>query len=91
MKFYALKSRVTGLYLSYDGTYRLKKPLYLKIDQVNFWIERFTNRLESYKLDEMFMESYSLSDPQVEDNRLGQIKTRIHQKAVVAKLKGYQD
>lgn len=91
MKFYTMKSRVTGLYLSNDGTYRSKKPLYLNTDQVNFWIERFTNRIESYKLDETVLESFTLNDPRVEDRNLEQRKTRIAQKAMIAKLKGYQD
>lgn len=91
MKFYTLKSRVTGLYLSYDGTYRSKKQIFFNSQQVNYWIERFTNRLESYKVDEMVMESYGLTEPRLEDKRLEQRKNRIHQKAVVAKLKGYQD
>lgn len=90
-RFYTIKSRVTSLYLSYDGTYRSKKPIFFDTRQVNYWIERFTNHIESYKVDEMVLESYGLTEPTVENKRLQNRITKVQQKVVIAKLKGYED
>lgn len=89
MKFYTLKSRITGYYLTNKGTYKSKEPWYLNTSQVNFWIEHFTQRKEIHKLNEMMLESYSLSEPRIEEASLNQRKTRIEQQAMMEKLKGY--
>ena len=90
MKFYTIKSRITGKYLSGLKGFLSSTPVYLTNGQVNFWVGHFTRHRESYKLDEMVLESYSLSDPRPEDTLLRRKRDKVEKEEIVQRLTGYE-
>lgn len=89
MRFYTIKSRVTGLYLNGSSGFKSRKPVYYENCQVSYWINLFTTRKESYKLEEMVLESYDLSEPRQDDSLLKRKRDKAEKEEIVKKLIGY--